>query len=265
MTSERTPLRLIVLDLDGTLLGAAGLVSERNAAALHRASEAGARVVIATGRPPRWIEPLKVDVPSSTALCCNGGIIMDLDSGTVITSYPLDGARLLTAITELRSTGAEFSVGVEGLPEFGIALEPTFPFRGDSEVRRTEVAELCAAYVVKALIRTEPGEEQAVISHFDSFYRDDFTLTRSTNDGLIEISLAGITKGAVIEGLAKEWGISPEHAIAFGDMPNDIEMLRWAGWSVAMGNADDTVKAIASEVGEHHDHDAVAQVLERWF
>jgi hydroxymethylpyrimidine pyrophosphatase-like HAD family hydrolase len=104
-----------------------------------------------------------------------------------------------------------------------------------------------------------------VVEHFARDHGAEFTLTRSTNDGLIEISAAGITKGAIIGGLAREWGIPSERAIAFGDMPNDIEMLRWAGHSVAMGNADDAVKAITTEVAGDHDRSAVGEVLERWF
>jgi Cof subfamily protein (haloacid dehalogenase superfamily) len=257
--------QLIVLDLDGTLLGADGAVSEPNSAVLGRAVDAGARVIIATGRPPRWLDHLRADIPSTLALCCNGGIVLDLATDDVLASYPLDGAALLRAVTELRRSGSVFAVGAEGLPEFGIAVEPDFPFRANGEIRRMPLEELCASYVVKVLIRPEPGTGQPIVDHFAANYPVEFTLTRSTNDGLIEISRAGITKGAVIAGLAETWGIDSSAAIAFGDMPNDIEMLRWAGHSVAMGNADDAVKAISTEVAGHHDQSAVAGVLNRWF
>lgn len=257
--------RLILLDLDGTLVGRDGLVSARNSAALGRAAAAGARVVVATGRPPRWIDHLRASIPSSVALCCNGGIVLDLDSGAVLASHPLDGAVLQRAVTELRTRGVGFAVAVEGLPESGVTVEPGFPYQGDGAVRRAELAELCAGVVVKVLIRPEPGQGMTIIEHLTRFHGEEFTLTRSTNDGLIEISLAGITKGAVVDGLAHGWGVAPRDAIAFGDMPNDIDMLLWSGRSVAMGNADDAVKAIASEVGDDHDDDAVARVLERWF
>ena len=257
--------RLIVLDLDGTLLGADGAVSERNSTALRRAVAAGARVVIATGRPPRWLEHIRPSVPSSLALCCNGGIVLDLDTDAVLASYPLDGDAAKRAVLELRAAGSVFGVLGEGLPGFGIAAEHGSDYRGPIEPRRMSLGELCGSYLVKFLIRPEPGTGQPIVDHFEEHYSREFTLTRSTNDGLIEISRAGITKGAVIAGLASEWGIEPSSAIAFGDMPNDIEMLQWAGHSVAMGNADDSVKAIATETAGDHDHSAVAEVLERWF
>jgi len=263
---ERTPApRLIVLDLDGTLLDDAGEVSARNAAALLRAEADGARVVIATGRPPRWLEHLRSDIPATIAVCCNGGVVMDLDEGTVIAAYPVDGARLLRAITELRAAGVSFAVATEGLPGVDLTAEQHFPARGDRVVPRASLSELCAGIVVKVLVRPEAGAGPAVVEHFARDYAADFTLTRSTDDGLIEISAAGITKGAVLDGLARQWGIAAERAIAFGDMPNDIEMLRWAGHSVAMGNADDAVKVITTEVAGDHDQSAVGVVLERWF
>jgi Cof subfamily protein (haloacid dehalogenase superfamily) len=257
--------RLIVTDLDGTLLGADGTVSERNSAVLRRAVAAGARVVIATGRPPRWLEHLRPFIPSSLALCCNGGLVLDLETDGVVASYPLDGGRLLVAIEQLRATGAEFGLAVEGPPESGMTAEPDFPFRGQAEVRRAPLTELCAGMIVKVLVRPKPGTGQPIVDHLLAHFGRDFTLTRSTNDGLIELSAAGITKGAVLSGLALGWAIDPAEAIAFGDMPNDVEMLRWAGHSVAMENADDAVKAIATETAGHHDRSAVAEVLERWF
>jgi Cof subfamily protein (haloacid dehalogenase superfamily) len=256
--------KLILLDLDGTLLGQGGEVSDRNSSALRRADAAGARVVIATGRPPRWLEHLRASIPASIALCCNGGIVVDLDSDVVLASTPVDGRMLLAAINGLRDSGSRFSVAVEGLPEFGLAVEPGFPFR-TAEPRHAPLAELCAAYVVKVLIRPEESHGDAIVERFAADYSDVFTLTSSTNDGLIEISNVGITKGAVIAELAGDWGIDRADAIAFGDMPNDIEMLSWAGHSVAMGNADAAVKAVTTEVAAHHDDDGVARVLERWF
>ncbi|MES2170957.1 MAG: Cof-type HAD-IIB family hydrolase [Actinomycetota bacterium] len=257
--------RLVVTDLDGTLLGADGTVSERNGSALRRAAAAGARVVIATGRPPRWLEHIRPSVASSLALCCNGGIVLDLETDEVLASYPVDGSALYSAVTELRAAGSAFGVVVEGLPEFGVAVEPGMPFRGSYEPRVMAFDEQCRQYFVKVLIRPDPGTGQPIVDHLTANYGRQFTLTRSTNDGLIEISRSGITKGAVLEGLALQWGIPASAAIAFGDMPNDIEMLRWAGHSVAMGNADELVKAMTDETVDDHDSSAVAGVLERWF
>jgi hypothetical protein len=255
--------RLILVDLDGTLLGADGQVSDRNAAALSRASDAGARVVIATGRPARILTPLSSRLSSSLALCYNGAIVLDLATGEVLEARLLEGSVFQHAVETVRATGLEFIVAVEGTPDIGIRGERGF--REGYEMPRGSLAEICSAGIVKGLLRAKADQFDAVWDAFSIGFRNELEVTRSGVEGLIEISAKGVSKGGVIAGLAEEWGIDPAEAIAFGDMPNDIEMLRWAGHSVAMGNAEAEVKLVASEIAEHHDSDAVARILERWF
>lgn len=257
------PPRLILVDLDGTLLGADGQVSERNAAVLGRASEAGGRVVVATGRPERLLGPIRTRLPLSTVLCYNGAVVLDLASGAVLASRLLDGALFANAVEQLRADGLEFAVGIEGLPAIGLRAEPSF--RPGADIPRVDLHDIANADVAKALVRADVDRFGSVWSALESGFSDTLTITRSGIEGLIEISAAGVSKGTVIDVLAKEWGIASSEAVAFGDMPNDLDMLRWAGWSVAMGNAEPEVKLAASEVGADHDADGVALVLERWF
>jgi hydroxymethylpyrimidine pyrophosphatase-like HAD family hydrolase len=255
--------RLILVDLDGTLLGADGEVSDRNASALERARAAGSRVVIATGRPARILLPLRSRLGSSIALCYNGAIVLDLETEEVLEAHLLDGAVFRDAVERVRATGLRFLVGVEGTPDVGIRVEDGF--RDGVDLPRGTLAELCTIGVVKGLVRVDAAQFEAVWEAFSVGFPDTLEVTRSGVDGLIEISAKGVSKGGTIAKLAESWGIDPADAIAFGDMPNDLEMFRWAGRSVAMGNAEPEVKLAATEVGAHHDDDAVAQVLERWF
>ncbi len=258
--------RLILVDLDGTLVGKDHTVSERNSAAIARATAAGAHVVIATGRPVRLLEPIRASVASSIALCYNGAIVLDLATDEVLEAHLLDGDVFRKAVEEVRGLGYEFIVAVEGLPSIGIKAESGF--REDVELPRGTLAEISAQGVVKGLIRTDPADARLFEEVWDAFstrFTGQLEVTRSGIDGLIEISAPGVSKGGVIAELAKKWGIASSEAIAFGDMPNDLEMFRWAGWSVAMGNAEPEVKLAASEVAADHDEDAVAQILERWF
>jgi Cof subfamily protein (haloacid dehalogenase superfamily) len=255
--------RLILVDLDGTLLGADGRISDRNAAVLRRATEAGSRVVVATGRPARLLGPIRSSLGSSTVLCYNGAVVLELATGTVVESHVLDGGIFGRAVESLRADGLEFIVAAEGMPDAGIRAE--FEFRPGADIPRGTLAQLSSRGIVKGLIRVGPDHFAAVWNALISEFSTELTVTRSGVDGLIEVSAFGVSKGGVIDGLAGGWGIDPSEAIAFGDMPNDIDMLRWAGWSVAMGNAEPEVKLVASEVGEDHDRDAVARVLERWF
>jgi hydroxymethylpyrimidine pyrophosphatase-like HAD family hydrolase len=91
------------------------------------------------------------------------------------------------------------------------------------------------------------------------------TATHSSIDGLLEINGYGVTKASTLERYVTARGLSAQDVIAFGDMPNDVEMLAWAGHAVAVANAHDEVLAVVDEVTASNDDDGVAQVLERLY
>lgn len=261
--------RLILLDLDGTLLGLDRRVSERNSAALKAADAAGSRVVIATGRPLRLLSDIRAQVPATIAVCCNGALVVDLESDQVLEAHPLEGEVLDTAALGARAAGADFWVGVEGLPgQDHLALEPHAEFRPGTDVVRAPLSELCRAgrVILKGLVRAASAADAAIVRrYFTTHHAAQLTLTNSADDLLIEVSGPGVTKGRTVAALAETWGIDPAQAIAFGDSPNDMEMLQWAGRSVAVDNAHPDVKRVATETAGHHDDHAVARVLERWY
>jgi hydroxymethylpyrimidine pyrophosphatase-like HAD family hydrolase len=90
-------------------------------------------------------------------------------------------------------------------------------------------------------------------------------LTFSHPRGLVEMSPRGVTKATGLAEVASRLSVSPDDVVAFGDMPNDLEMLRWAGHGVAMGNAHPALREIADEVTATNADDGLAVVLERWF
>jgi hydroxymethylpyrimidine pyrophosphatase-like HAD family hydrolase len=90
-------------------------------------------------------------------------------------------------------------------------------------------------------------------------------ITYSTNNGLIEINPLGTSKATGVEAVARPLGITAEDVVAFGDMPNDVPMLLWAGHGVAMGNAHPDAIAAANEVTASNTEDGLARVLERWW
>ena len=87
----------------------------------------------------------------------------------------------------------------------------------------------------------------------------------SAADTLLEISAAGVSKASALARLCESRGIDRSDVIAFGDMPNDLPMLAWAGYSVAVANAHPDVRAAADEVTASNDESGVALVLERLF
>ena len=89
----------------------------------------------------------------------------------------------------------------------------------------------------------------------------DLALPTWTIDGLVEISAVGVTKATALARVAEELGVDPADVVAFGDMPNDLPMLTWAGTSYAMGNAHPDLIAAADRVAPTNDEDGVARVL----
>ncbi len=259
---------MVVTDLDGTLLDESGLtISERNMDALNRAAAAGARVVVATGRPIWWLGPVIEAGFTGIAVCMNGAVVYDVAAGEIIASAPLTPLTMQSFVTGLEQQTDTFTLAVERL---GVTLQACMAEHDYDHpwafgyFQRADRATLLAEPAAKLLVRGR-GDSRSLALAARSVGAQEVHITYSTDDGLIEVAAAGVNKGTALAELAARWGIDRGDVIAFGDMPNDLEMLHWAGFSVAMGNAHPDVTAIVSEVGAHHHEDAVAQILERWF
>lgn len=265
---------LIASDVDGTLLDPEERITPRTREAVAAAVANGAHFVLATGRPPRWIPPVAEGLGfGPMAVCANGAVIYDAATDRVISARTLS----VDALAEL----AEVATRV--VPGAGLAAERIGRSAHDSATPQfvsapgyehawlnpdnTEVSQqdLLSAPAVKLLVR-KPGmpssELAAVLNRHVGMLGD---ITYSTNDGLVEISAVGISKAVGVEEVARPLEISAEDVVAFGDMPNDVPMLRWAGHGVAMGNAHPEAIAAANEVTAPNGDDGLARVLERWW
>jgi len=258
---------MVVSDMDGTLLDHTGLVSPRNAKALLRARDAGARVVIATGRPIWWLGPVIDAGFDGIAVCMNGAVVYDIAAGEVVAESLMAGEPMGHFITELEPHDPGLAIAVERVGEQIAACwaEPGYEHPwGEAIFQRAPRADLLAEPAAKLLVRS--GTSSADLArHARHAAGARLAVTFSSDDGLIEVAAAGVNKGSALARLANEWGIDAADVVAFGDMPNDLEMLTWAGHGVAMANGHTEVHAVANEVVGWHHEDAVAEVLERWF
>lgn len=259
---------MVVTDLDGTLLDESGMkISERNLDALNRAAAAGARVVVATGRPIWWLGPVIEAGFTGIAVCMNGAVVYDVSAGEIIAASPLTAGTMQSFVSGLERETESFTLAVERL---GITLQACIAEHDYDHpwafgyFQRADRAELLAQPAAKLLVRGREDSRSLALAA-RAVGAEAVSITYSTDDGLIEVAAAGVNKGTALAELAGRWNIDRKDVIAFGDMPNDLEMLHWAGFSVGMGNAHPDVHAIVSEVGAHHHEDAVAQILERWF
>lgn len=256
--------RLIATDLDGTLLRRDGTLPERNVAALHAARDAGLDVVVVTGRPPRWVDAIADELKlDGVAICSNGALVYDLVERRVVAEHLLavDVAERLVAAVRAAVPGIGFACERAA----GIVVEPDFdsPHEVSPDIRRASGAELLDAPIAK-LLATHPDYEYAdLLAAVTVAAGSDVVVTQSGSDGLVEISAAGITKAFAVEALCAERGISAAEVIAFGDMPNDVALLRWAGHGVAVATGHPDAIAAADEIAGSNDDSGVAAVLER--
>ena len=148
----------------------------------------------------------------------------------------------------------------------GFRHEPQYNPRWDVKEPLTigPIEDLIVDDIAKLLIRDDDDHWRRHAEGGGSRARRRCEVTHSdVNDSLLEVSAPGVTKGTTLAHLAAEWGIDQRDVVAFGDMPNDVDMLRWAGWGYAVGNAHPSVLAVADEHAPSIADDGVAQVLER--
>ncbi|MGW6455644.1 Cof-type HAD-IIB family hydrolase [Streptomyces sp. NPDC055078] len=263
--------RLIATDLDGTLLRDDKSVSERTVAALAAAEEAGVEVFFVTGRPPRWMDVVSDHVHGhGLAICANGAAVVDLrDGGRLLKVNALERTTALDVVNALRTAAPGTSFAVETTS--GFHHEPAYPPLWFDAGTIVAIAE-------KLLREEEPGIGAPVVkllAHHQELEPDAFltlarttvgtlaSFTRSSSSALLEISGLGVSKASTLALCCAERGISADQVVAFGDMPNDVEMLTWAGTSYAMGNAHPDVIAAASGRTVANNEDGVAVVIER--
>ncbi|MFD3656016.1 HAD hydrolase family protein [Streptomyces sp. NPDC058620] len=263
--------RLIATDLDGTLLRDDKTLSDRTVAALAAAEEAGIEVFFVTGRPARWMNVVSDHVHGhGMAICANGAAVVDLRAeGTPLMVRPLERDAALAAVRTLREAAPGTSFAVEFTT--GIHYEPAYPPFHLDPGATVAVAE-------KLLQAESPGSGAPVLkllAHHAELAPDEFlalarsaagdlaSFTRSSPTALLEVSGPGVSKASTLALCCAERGIGQAEVVAFGDMPNDVEMLNWAGASFAMGNAHPDAVAAASGRTVTNNEDGVAVVIER--
>ncbi len=261
------PLRLVASDLDGTLLCSDGTLDERSRRALARVEAAGAFVVLCTARPSRWVAPLaEATRHHGVAICANGGVVCDLHTETVIEQFPLEPLVAREVVRLLREAVPGGAFAVERAQGFGREPEYTSIWPVPAETVVDVVEELVAEPAVKLMLRHGELLADQLLERAREVVGHLVELSHSNSaDGLLEISAAGVSKASALARVCAELGIDREEVIAFGDMPNDLAMLEWAGHAVAVANAHPEVRDLADELTASNDDAGVARVLERLF
>ena len=256
--------RVVASDLDGTLVRSDGTISPRSRAALDAARAAGALVVFVTGRPPRWMAPVVEQTGASgLAICANGALVYDLGSGEIVREHVLAPEIAATLVSAIREALPGVAFAVENGLQFG--HEPDYVPGWPSPDRIVAAVDELIAEPVAKLIVKHPQRPPEEIYELVVRLAGETAMVTYSGDVLLEVSGAGVSKASTLADLCHSHGAAAADVLAFGDMPNDIPMLRWAGHGVAVANAHHEVTAVADEVTASNDDDGVAQVLEAVF
>ncbi len=258
--------RLIATDLDGTLLRDDQTISDRTLRSLRRADQAGWPVVLVSARPPRFLQRLAAafDLSHCRAICCNGALTYDLAEERILRHQVIapDHARLV--VEQLRGRIGSLGFAIERGLEFG--WDTVYAAMPAAQVEpggiEADALDLCHEPVTKLIVRHPELPPDQIAELILSITGDRLQVSYS-GPHLVEIAAAGVHKAQALGQLAGDLGVRRQETVAFGDMLNDLPMLEWSGWSVAVANAHPRVLAAANEITASNTEDGVAKVVER--
>jgi hydroxymethylpyrimidine pyrophosphatase-like HAD family hydrolase len=258
--------RLIALDVDGTLLTSAEVLTDRTRRALTQAEAAEWHVALVTGRPLPIALPVVNDLGLGRyVVAANGATVAEATTGTVLYQASLPGPVAVDAI--LRSRRAVPGLGLAVTTATGFFKEAGFEALAPlSRSEGTIVADALpdpTAAVHSVVLFVDHLDALELLAALVPVLPAGVAATPSGLPGSVEVTAPGVHKGRGLVELCERLGVAREEVVAFGDGLNDHEMLVWAGLGVAMGNADPATKAIADEVTASNDEDGVALVVER--
>lgn len=279
MTSPGPAPKLVASDVDGTLIDSAERVPARLREVITRMTAQGTAMALSTGRPARWIYTVLEQLPvRPVCVCANGAVIYDSATDRILKAHTLAPETMVEVVALARAAmadhgGVSFAVERAGRSAFDnvdelFLVTPEYshawPTLDDHGV--VPIDTLISEPATKLLLRSDFLESKEMFDLIRPVIPEKVGhVTFSMSGGLLEVAAPGVTKALGVSYLAELLEVAQEDVITFGDMPNDIEMLQWAGRGVAMGNARPEVKAVSDFVTATNDEAGVADVLEWWF
>jgi 5-amino-6-(5-phospho-D-ribitylamino)uracil phosphatase len=271
--------RLLALDVDGTLLDPAGELRSAVQEAVMAVQQRGLRVVLCTGRRFRTARPLAQALQLDGPLVVhNGALVKDLASGQTLQQSYIAAEMYHPALALLRRLSTPmmyvdaFHENVDILTE---PMERAHPFQREylqDQLAHCRIVDDIASPLAHGVLMLSimadgtnlqalrPVVEQTVGTRG----RVHLLVNKNYQGYILEILQAGVSKWQALQQLAAQQGITPEEIIAVGDDHNDLDMIRYAGLGIAMGNAVDTVKAAADAITGSNAEDGLVQALERF-
>ncbi len=263
-------IRLIVVDIDGTLLNSRHELSARTEAALRAAMARGVQVMLATGKTRASALDIIAQLGLATPGIFTQGLTVYNGDGTLRSQTTLDPAIARRVITFAEDRG--FDV----VAYAGTQLLVRARTDGDAMLARYGEPAVQVVGPLQNILDSLPVNKVVLMNLSDvrrvRALRWQLTMqldgtarmVQANVPQMVEVLPPGVSKGTALKALLRDLNLEPRHVLALGDGENDIEMVRLAGVGVAMGNAEAHLKAAADHVVATNDNDGVAEAVERF-
>lgn len=257
-------MRVVASDIDGTLLRDFRPIAERVLDAVRECRAEGIEFIAVTGRPLRWLDPIREQIPTlGTVICANGAIVYDCRREEIIEVNAMPSDDVAQAVGRLRERVPGMIFGMECLE--GLFIEPGFLTRsaGDASVGPLGPVLDQDPTVIKLLCRAEGMSSDAMLEIARPLLAGVAMPSHSdSGNGLLEVAAIGLNKAVTLARHCERLGVSSIDVVAFGDMPNDLEMLSWAGRGYAMADGHPAAVEAANFVAPSVEDGGIAVVLE---
>jgi Cof subfamily protein (haloacid dehalogenase superfamily) len=272
------PIKLLALDIDGTLLTPHGEITPRNLAAIDRARQSGVQIVLVTGRRFNSARELAQRLNMGAPLIShNGALTKNVETLETIDYHPLDVGIARAIIGFGRECGADMiccddpdglgKMIIEGVSEENKSLHRYLDKYRDSVSVVSDLLQYVDHAPIQIMFsgRCDPMDDYAarLSAAMDGRIQLFKTRYRSADLTILDALSLTASKGASLATISKKHGVAREEIMAVGDNHNDLTMLRYAGLGVVMANADDELKLMGFDLTSSNEEDGVAQAIEK--
>lgn len=257
---------LAAFDLDGTLLNNNFQISGRNCKAIRKLVEKGITVVLVSGRMNATILPFSCQLGlEGPIISYNGALVKHSKTSEVYHHLPVPGDLAMRVIALASQWNLHLNVCLDD--SVYVAQKTVWSELYDSRTGATSIPvgdlhQFDGRHPTKLQTITEPASTDRWLEKFKNEFGQRLYVTKTMTE-YIEFMHPEVSKGKALSALAKRLGISKERIVSFGDSYNDETMFKASGFSIAMGNAVQLLKACADYISSSNDEDGVAEAIEK--
>lgn len=269
-------IKLIVIDIDGTLLDSDGYLPEENKQAIQQANEADIKIVLCTGRPfqstKHFMEELDLFQEDDMVITNNGGLIQKSKKGEIIHEIRFNRDEIL----DIYKLAQKLKMPVNFI-DLDYIYEPSYPagsksiYTGGNVPRENalkfvdlDINNLAEDFEVNQIIISRPSEElDAIIPKIPESYYEKYKIYKSLSF-ILEFLPKDVDKGNSLDIIRKILDLEKDEVMSIGDQENDLSLIKKAGFGVAMGNAVEEVKQVADYITKSNDENGLAYAIKKF-